>query len=69
MSPKSYINKIMLVNKKEFILLIIAALGWSLSGVIIKTVEIEALTIAFYRIATADIYLNHCSVRSEPLKS
>ena len=68
MSAKSYINKIMLVNKKEFILLIIAALGWGLSGVILKIVEMEALTIAFYRSAIADIFLSLCSIRSGLLK-
>lgn len=58
----------MSVNKKGLILLIIAALGWSMSGVIIKTVEMEALTIAFYRSAIAGIFLSLCSIRSGPLK-
>ena len=55
-------------NRKGFILLIIASLGWSLSGVIIKTVEMEALTIAFYRSAIAGIFLSLCSIRNGPLK-
>ena len=58
----------MLTNKNGFIFLTMASIGWSLSGVIIKTVEMEALTIAFYRSAIAGICLSHCSVRSGPLK-
>ena len=46
MSLKNHINKIMLVFKKGLILLILAALGWSMNRIIIKTVEMEALTIA-----------------------
>ena len=51
----------MLANKNGFVLLTMAYIGWSLSGVIIKTVEMEALTIAFYRSAIAGIFLSLCS--------
>ena len=68
MSSNNHINKIMSINKRGFILLIITALRWNLSGVIIKTVGMEALTIAFYRSAIAGIFLSLCSIRSGPLK-
>ena len=58
----------MFINRTGLILLILTAIGWSLSGVIIKTVEMEALPIAFYRSAIAGIFLSLCSVRSEPFR-
>lgn len=41
----------------SYALLIAAALGWSLNGVIIKSVVMGALTIAFYRSAVAAVFL------------
>tara|TARA_Y100001978_G_scaffold134830_1_gene120570 strand:- start:3810 stop:3968 length:159 start_codon:yes stop_codon:yes gene_type:complete len=52
----------MSINEKGLILLIIESIGWSLSEVIIKIVEMEALTIAFYRSAIAGIFLSLCSI-------
>lgn len=47
----------MLIDRTGVILLVITSLGWSLSGVIIKTVEMEALPIAFYRSAIAGLFV------------
>lgn len=38
-------------------LLVAAAMGWSLNGVLIKSVSMAALTIAFYRSAVAAVFL------------
>lgn len=41
----------------SYVLLVGAAVGWSLNGVIIKSVVMGALTIAFYRSAVAAVFL------------
>jgi drug/metabolite transporter (DMT)-like permease len=45
------------MDRKGFLLLVLAAIGWSLSGVIIKVVDMNALPIAFYRCAVAAVFL------------
>ena len=57
----------MSINKTGLILLILTAIGWSLSGVIIKTVEMEALPIAFYRSAIAGIFSVFAQCEVNPL--
>ncbi len=53
----------MSIDKTGLILLVITSLGWSLSGVIIKTVEMDALPIAFYRSAIAGLFVGLWALR------
>ena len=46
------------MDRTGLVLLLATAIGWSLSGVIIKVVDMEALPIAFYRSAVAAIFLS-----------
>jgi len=45
------------MDRKGLVLLLVTAVGWSLSGVIIKVVDMNALPIAFYRSAVAAVFL------------
>lgn len=56
----------MSIDKTGLILLVITSLGWSLSGVIIKTVEMDALPIAFYRSAIAGLFVGVWAVGRGP---
>jgi drug/metabolite transporter (DMT)-like permease len=46
------------MDRIGLVLLLATAIGWSLSGVIIKVVDMEALPIAFYRSAVAAVFLS-----------
>lgn len=46
------------MDRIGLVLLMATAIGWSLSGVIIKVVDMEALSIAFYRSAVAAVFLS-----------
>ena len=46
------------MDRTGLVLLLATAIGWSLSGVIIKVVDMEALPIAFYRSAVAAVFLS-----------
>ncbi len=52
------------MDRKGLALLLATAIGWSLSGVLIKVVDMDALPIAFYRSAVAAIFLG-CLIRKK----
>lgn len=59
----------MSIDKVGLYLLLFTSLGWSISGVIIKTVDMEALPIAFYRSAIAALFIGLISIRRGPYKA